>query len=555
MDEAGLNGPATGRALIDRAIVGALRGQNLSGFEIWRWLGSEVDGPGRLIETNLYPTLYRLEAEGLLESDWHEGERIRRRYRLTSRALQLAEARGWPALAYQRGQSLSGAADRVAHRSTSPAPDSGAWFVPPRADAPTTAPTDRHADRDDERRLPTAGELSLTATQPDRPGTMALATYADELVACLDLPRPQLNRVRQEIADHLHDSARALEQGGYDAETAATEAGIRMGSPRDLAATIDTAQHTASRRNRGIRRGALTIAAEMALWLTLSAVVIILAPTVADAVVGLGSLAGLHLVVLRPGPWVTGQIGIMLCVGAFSAGRISLGHLARISRHRDASLRRPWAIGGAAALLAAGLLLPGYQDALTVATLLAVPFAFVAGTLRPQQLYERSYSVRGVATAVLVVTAVTLLPCGRLFAYDPSATPATPLAPGGVSVQLTWIQLPDGTFAYEVPQSTGTGIVTVELWPAATEGPFILVDRSATEPTIGVSPGTPNADTTKLPAGAGAVDFSKLPPYSQWWVVAVAKAPNGQRTALGVAIQTGVSPTWGNGLSWLISKL
>jgi hypothetical protein len=106
-----------------------------------------------------------------------------------------------------------------------------------------------------------------------------------------------------------------------------------------------------------------------------------------------------------------------------------------------------------------------------------------------------------------------------------------------------------------VPQSTGTGIVTVELWPAATEGPFILVDRSATEPTIGVSPGTPNADTTKLPAGAGAVDFSKLPPYSQWWVVAVAKAPNGQRTALGVAIQTGVSPTWGNGWSWLISKL
>jgi hypothetical protein len=57
MDEAGLNGPATGRALIDRAIVGALRGQNLSGFEIWGWLGSEADGPGRLTETNLYPTL------------------------------------------------------------------------------------------------------------------------------------------------------------------------------------------------------------------------------------------------------------------------------------------------------------------------------------------------------------------------------------------------------------------------------------------------------------------------------------------------------------------
>ncbi len=71
-----------------------------------------------------------------------------------------------------------------------------------------------------------------------------------------------------------------------------------------------------------------------------------------------------------------------MCVGAFAAGRLSMGHLARISRHSDASIRRPWAIGGAAAVLTLALVMPGYPDGLVVLTMLAVPLAFVAGTFR-----------------------------------------------------------------------------------------------------------------------------------------------------------------------------
>jgi hypothetical protein len=57
------------------------------------------------------------------------------------------------------------------------------------------------------------------------------------------------------------------------------------------------------------------------------------------------------------------------------------------------------------------------------------------------------------------------------------------------------------------------------------------------------------------PAGAQSVDISKLPPYRQWWVVAVTTGPSGQRTAIAVAIQTGASPSPGTVLGWLISKL
>ena len=48
MDELGWDGRVTFESGIDDAIVGALRGQDLSGFEIWRWLGAEHGAPGKL---------------------------------------------------------------------------------------------------------------------------------------------------------------------------------------------------------------------------------------------------------------------------------------------------------------------------------------------------------------------------------------------------------------------------------------------------------------------------------------------------------------------------
>ena len=280
----------------------------------------------------------------------------------------------------------------------------------------------------------------------------------------------------------------------------------------------------------------------MVLWLALSVVPFALAPGLVDIVMGLGRVAGLHLVVLRSAEWTTSQAALMLCVGAFAAGRISLGRLARISRHSEATLRKRWALGGAAVLLAIVLVVPGYEDALTVATLLAVSVAFVAGTLRPQQFRQSAYSVRGVTAAALLVAAITLLPFVRLFDYDPNGTPGTSLAHGGATVVLSVDPHPDGTFTYGLSQPTGTGSVTVELWQASTDGPFIVVDRSATGATLSVQPGS-------------GVDLAKLPPNRQWWVVAVSTAPDGTRTALAVAIQTGISPGPSTALSWLISRL
>src|SRR5674476_1436297 len=69
---------------ITRAIVGALRERDLAGYAIWQWLGPVHGAQRGLSEANLYPTLYRLEAAGLLESSWCEGERTRRTYRITA---------------------------------------------------------------------------------------------------------------------------------------------------------------------------------------------------------------------------------------------------------------------------------------------------------------------------------------------------------------------------------------------------------------------------------------------------------------------------------------
>ncbi|HEX7497107.1 MAG TPA: permease prefix domain 1-containing protein, partial [Candidatus Limnocylindrales bacterium] len=211
MDELRWDGLVTFESRIDDAIVGALQGQDLSGFEIWRWLGSKEGASGPLTEALLYPTLYHLEAEGLLQSAWHEGEWTKRKYRLT------ATASGQTS----RGDQRVPAAPPADRRAVSPDPEAGAWFMPPRELPPAASPAAATA-------TPAAAESSARR-RPDAPGWAALATYADDLGARLDLPRAEQNRVRQEIADHLRDSAHSLERQGHDPEAATTEALRRLG--------------------------------------------------------------------------------------------------------------------------------------------------------------------------------------------------------------------------------------------------------------------------------------------------------------------------------------
>jgi hypothetical protein len=138
------------------------------------------------------------------------------------------------------------------------------------------------------------------------------------------------------------------------------------------------------------------------------------------------------------------------------------------------------------------------------------------------------------------VAIVSLLPGVRMFAYDPNGTPGAPLAAGRDSIELLVTQPTEGSYNYEVPAPTTAGIVSVELWPATTSGPFIVVDPSATRPTL---------------KDAQGVNFANLPQVKQWWVIAVATAQNGERTVLAMAIQTGATPRPSSVLGWLLSHL
>jgi hypothetical protein len=173
-----------------------------------------------------------------------------------------------------------------------------------------------------------------------------------------------------------------------------------------------------------------------------------------------------------------------------------------------------------------------------VATLLAAPLAFVAGTFRPRHKYDHAYTWRGLAAAAFFVIAATLLPAGRLFAYDPNTTPGAPLARGGASTDLTISQLTDGSFSYLLAGSNT--VETVDVWPASTEGVSIVVDPSATQPAL---------------SGVSKVDLTRLPARGQWWVSAVVPGSDERRMTLAVVIQTGPSPDLTNALAWLISRL
>jgi DNA-binding PadR family transcriptional regulator len=528
---------------VERAIVGALRGQDLTGHEIWRWLGAGHGVEGLLTEADLYPTLYRLEVERILESDWQEAERIRRKYRLTANALAQADEHGWPALAPRdETGAIAGAA-----RSHSPDPDAGSWFVPPRPESPaeaqavggltgSSAPGASAPDA-------TAPETGSGAPPWDRrSGNPAIAGYEETLGAGLDLPPPEAARVRQEIADHLTDSAAALRQEGLGAAAATARAIERLGDPVELAARVVGAQQTRQRRARAYRRAVIELTFELILWISLTAGVLAVTSGLADVVMALMGKVGLHVTVIRSAEWATNQLAIMYCVGAFAAGRLSLGWLARISRHTDATLRPRWALAGAVVVLVAGLLLPGFPDGFAVLTFLAAPFGFVAGTFRPLHANESSYTWRALGQALVVVAAVTFLPLVRLFALDLGGTPGIPAAPGAPTEQITIYQQADGAYQYSVELSKPAAI-DIEIWPAKTSGAFVVVDPSARGPVA------------RVLSSGNAVHLADLSPAEAWWVVAVETMPNGDRQAVAVVVQAPEPGRLNTALGWILAHL
>lgn len=69
----------------DLLVLALLEDQPRHGYDIARLIGERSDGALNYHVASLYPTLYRLEDQGLIEGRWVEkaGQRKRRYYRLT----------------------------------------------------------------------------------------------------------------------------------------------------------------------------------------------------------------------------------------------------------------------------------------------------------------------------------------------------------------------------------------------------------------------------------------------------------------------------------------
>ncbi|MEO9174313.1 MAG: helix-turn-helix transcriptional regulator [Gaiellales bacterium] len=103
--------PEALRGHIDTMVLAALRSGPAHGYALVRELAEQSDGVFELGEGTVYPSLHRLEADGLVESSWtkHAGRR-RRVYELT-RAGNAALAdrnRDWRAFARGMNALLEG---------------------------------------------------------------------------------------------------------------------------------------------------------------------------------------------------------------------------------------------------------------------------------------------------------------------------------------------------------------------------------------------------------------------------------------------------------------
>ena len=84
---------------LDLLVLKTLSWQPMHGYNILAWLRTATDAELRIEDAALYPALHRMEARGLIESEWGLSENNRRAkfYRLTAagrRALQ-TEAASW----------------------------------------------------------------------------------------------------------------------------------------------------------------------------------------------------------------------------------------------------------------------------------------------------------------------------------------------------------------------------------------------------------------------------------------------------------------------------
>ena len=463
---------------IVRAIIGALREHDRSGHEIWRWLGAtHGDHGAELTEANLYPTLYRMEAQRLIQGEWQEGERIRRLYRVAARATKLAQARGWQPLA----------------RPLRPDPAADI------ADEPSPA-------------------------SPALP--RSIAEYVDRLDAALELSEPSRTDVRIEIRDHLEDSTAEYGRAGIDPEAAANRAIGRLGQPEELGRAINRGQVSRRRLLQAMGTAGVAALYGAGVGLAFAAFAVLIAPVIAKVAVSLIAGSGLHLYLPYTDQYRPQQLGVAACVAAFLAARRSTPVIAEISHRSERSIVPLWTLAGALPLLVAALFAPIQMDAASTIAYLGLPVAFAVGTWRRQRPGDDLVSRPGIAQAAILLLVFLFLPGIRVWYFQPSSPAAQPATVVASDARLS-IDLWGGTVQGASIDAASWRDARIAFWPAVRRGLEVVPDGTAGSPSVEIQPG----DALTLGALPDGPD--------DWWVVLTAVGNDGVRHALDTQIIQG----------------
>jgi DNA-binding PadR family transcriptional regulator len=485
---------------IKRAVIGALRTHDLSGFELWQWLGPVQGSQGILDEAGLYPTLYGLEAQGLLAGAWTEEGGTRRVYRITAAGLAEAERHGWGMVAARRSRSFG--------RSDESDAGEPEWTW-------RTQPETEHE---------TLGE--------DEPEYAAVEAYVAELDEALPLADIYRHDVDAEIDDHLCATVTRHRAEGMEAHKAVELAIAGLGPARELAHAIEPAQLTRRRLQSGLRWGSavgmLTALYTLAIALC---VAFIATPVVADMVVSLTRGLGVHLYAPPTPEWRSEQVAVCGWIGAFVGARRSIPQFALKSRRPERLSWHLWGVVGAVLLAPPILFFPFHLDGSAVLTLFGIPVAWALGARHPTTLYGETITTRGIAVALLVAVPSLLAPGARVWVFDPAVAPqnGSPIQPG-VAVATVWEGAQGGMtgrMQISLDAAPGWSDAQLELWPAAESGLTVVPDPAARAPALVVGSGE-------------YVDFAALPhDVPTWWLAVTARGPDGGRHTLVSSLHIG----------------
>ena len=100
------------RGVLPLAVLRLLKRRSMYGYELVSQLAKQSDGVLQLGQSTLYPLLYNLEAQGLIENEWiaSESGRDRKYYKLTDKGVKRMkrDLAQWEELVRGMGELVTG---------------------------------------------------------------------------------------------------------------------------------------------------------------------------------------------------------------------------------------------------------------------------------------------------------------------------------------------------------------------------------------------------------------------------------------------------------------